>query len=142
MGRKSKFTPKTVEAILESISIGAYYIDAAKAARISDQTLLNWLAEGRAARAAAEVGDVLDKNAEDKLDFLEKFEQAEAQCAIDMQMLVYNEAQRNVEKAQWWLERRRPDQFRPPNVRSEITGKDGNAMEIVIRYADANPNAT
>lgn len=110
---------------------------------ISNRPFLNWLAEGRAADPRRpKWATCWTRTLKTSWIFLEKFEQAEAQCAIDMQMLVYNEAQRNVEKAQWWLERRRSDQFRPPNVRSEITGKDGNAMEIVIRYADANPNAT
>jgi hypothetical protein len=54
-----------------------------------------------------------------------------------MQTIVYNEAQKDAATAQWWLERRRPDQFRPV-VRNENTGKDGGPQEIVIRYADSD----
>lgn len=137
MGGKSKFTKEAREAIITAVSIGASQADASRAARISDETYRNWLTEGRQARAVLEAGGKLDASAKAKLEFLEEVEAADAQCAIDMQTLVYNSAQTNADDAKWWLERRRPDQFRPV-VRNESTGADGKPMEIVIRYADAD----
>lgn len=134
---KSKFTKETREAIVTSVSIGASLIDACRAARISDQTFYNWTADGKAARTKLESGEKLTPAERARLDFLEEVEAADAQCAIDMQMLVYNSAQSNADDAKWWLERRRPDQFKPV-VRNEMTGGDGRPMEIVIRYADVD----
>ena len=141
MGRKTKFTKKTIEAIVTAVSIGASWADAARAALVSDETIANWRKEGEAARALAESGVKLDADARAKLDFLEQLEQAEAQCAIDMQILVYNSATKNPDDAKWWLERRRSEQFRPPPVRGEVGGKDGGPLEIVIRYAKTNADA-
>lgn len=136
-GRRQKFTPETIENILTAVSIGSTYTDAARAARINDQTLSNWQREGRDARAKFERGEKLEPGERAKLDFLEQLEQVESQCAIDMQTILYNEASRDAKYAQWWLERRRPDQFRPPPVRNELGGGNGGPMEIVIRYAKA-----
>ena len=137
MGAGSKFTKETREAIVTAVSIGASQIDACRAARISDQTFLNWMAAGRAAREALARGEKLDARARAKLEFLEEVEAADAQCAVDMQMLVYNSAQRNADDAKCCLERRRPEQFRPV-VRNEVGGPDGKPMEIIIRYADSD----
>ena len=136
MGRKTKFTKKTIEAIVTAVSIGASWADAARAALVSDETIANWRKEGEAARALAESGVKLDADARAKLDFLEQLEQAEAQCAIDMQMLVYNSATKNPDDAKWWLERRRPEQFRPPAVRGELVGKDGGPVVFRLTWGD------
>lgn len=136
-GRRTKFRQDIIDSIILSVSIGASYLDAARAARISDQTLTNWLTEGRKARETLDQGGKLDAGAKAKLAFLEEVEQAEAQCAVDMQVTVYNAAQKDTAAAQWWLERRRPDQFRPV-VRNENSGLGGGPMEIVIKYADSN----
>lgn len=118
-----------------AISIGASQMDASRAARISDETYRNWLNDGRRAQEALADGVKLSAAQKAKLQFLEDIEAAEAQCAIDMQAIIYNSAQRNSEDAKWWLERRRPDQFRTV-TRNEAGGLDGKPMEIVIRYAD------
>ncbi len=132
----TKFTPEVRETLVTAISIGASQADASRAARVSDETYRNWLADGREARAKQEAGGKLSAAEKAKLQFLEDIEAAEAQCAVDMQMIVYSAAQKDPEKAQWWLERRRPDQFRTV-VRNEQGGLDGKPMqtEIVIRYA-------
>ena len=136
MGRKTKFTKKTIEAIVTAVSIGASWTDAALAARVSDETIANWRKEGKQARASVEKGEKLDVNGRAKLDFLEQLEQAEAQCAIDMQILVYNSATKNPDDAKWWLERRRPEQFRPPAVRGEFGGKDGGPLVFRLTWGD------
>lgn len=133
----TKFTQEVIESILLSMSIGATQTDAARTARISDQTLSDWLAEGRKARMAQACGEKLDAKARSRLDFLERVEQAEAQCSVDMQTIVYNAAQSDPAIAQWWLERRRPEQFRLV-TRNEASGPNGGPQEIVIRYADAD----
>ncbi len=127
----TKFTAEVREVLVTAISIGASQADASRAARVSDETYRNWLTDGREARAKQEAGGKLTAAEKAKLQFLEDIEAAEAQCAIDMQMIVYNAAQKDPATAQWWLERRRRSEFGPV-VRNEIGAPDGGPVVISV----------
>jgi hypothetical protein len=65
MGRRSKYTPETVQKIVNALSVGAYQKDACAAAGISEDTFENWQKKyadfsDRVSRAKAEgwIGDL------------------------------------------------------------------------------------
>ena len=141
-GRPSKIHSESAEAIITNLSIGASRTDSVAAAKVTYQTFLTWLERGEESRAKRENGDKLDKTETSYLEFLENVEAAETQCAIDMQIIVYNSAQRNAADARWWLERRRSREFRPPPETIEQDTKISTAPELMelLRkaYGDGN----
>lgn len=68
MARPSKLTPETKAAIIEAISLGATYHDAAEAAGVAYNTLNEWLKAGEAA-SSGKFHDLYDE-----------LRRAEAQC--------------------------------------------------------------
>lgn len=113
-GRDSKLTLALQDAICESLRNGATRSDAAIAAGISYQTLLNWEKRGSAKDA--------EENDPAFLAFFEAVKKAEADCANDCNATVIKAAKKQWQAAAWWLERRRRDEYA---LRREITGKDG-----------------
>lgn len=103
--------PEKAEAIIENLSVGASRVDSVRAASVSYQSFLTWLEQGRTAKERLENGDRLTKREKLYLDFLERVEAAESQCAIDMQMVVYGGAVKDPQLALRWLEVRRPEQY-------------------------------
>jgi hypothetical protein len=120
--------PLKGDAIIENLSVGASRVDSVRAAGVNYQTFLNWIAFGEEAKTKEENGDKLTKRERLYLDFVERVNAAESQCAIDAQMIVYSAmAKGDVQTARWWLESRRPEQFGRENrfavnARVENTG--------------------
>ncbi len=117
--------PHKADAIVENLSVGASRVDSVRAAGVNYQTFLNWIEKGNAAQAKSNAGEKLSKLEKLYLDFAERVEAAEAQCAIDAQMIVYSAmAKGDVQTARWWLELRRPEQFgRNTESRFMVTAK-------------------
>ena len=103
--------PEKAEVIIENLSVGASRTDAVLAASVNYQSFLNWIDWGKNARKRQENGERLTKREKLYLDFLERVTAAEAQCAIDMQMVVYGGAVKDPQLALRWLEVRRPEQY-------------------------------
>ncbi len=110
---------------------------------MSYQTFLNWIELGEEARIKREHGAKLSKDETAFLEFFENVEAAETQCAIDMQIIVYNSAQRNAADARWWLERRRPKEFRPPPETIEQDTKISTSPDLMalLQKAYGDPDA-
>ena len=103
--------PEKAEAIIENLSVGASRTDAVLAASCTYQSFLNWIEWGRDAKNRQENGERLTKREKLYLDFFERVTAAEAQCAIDMQIVVYSGAVKDPQLALRWLEVRRPEQY-------------------------------
>ncbi len=144
-GRPSKIHSESAEAIITNLSIGASRTDSVRAAKVAYQTFLTWLELGEVSRAKQENGAKLSRDETAFLEFLENVEAAETQCAIDMQIIVYNAAQKDVNTARWWLERRRPKEFRPPPESIEQETKLSTAPDLMAllqkAYGDGNADA-
>lgn len=71
-GRPIKLHPEIIDAITQSLSIGATYRDAAEVAGIAYQTFLNWMAQGEVAKSGI-FRDLFDRvrqaEAEARLNF-------------------------------------------------------------------------
>ena len=142
-GRPSKIHSEAAAAIITNLSIGASRTDSVLAAKVNYQTFLNWLERGEEAKIRRENGAKLTKDETVFLEFLENVEAAETQCAIDMQIIVYNSAQRNAADARWWLERRRSKEFRPPPETVEQDTRISTSPDLMalLQKAYGNPDS-
>ena len=95
MGRRSKFTPATVRAITEAISIGATYDIAAERAGIHRNTLYDWIRQGNAAGRGK------------MYDFVQALKQAESRSAIAALATINTEIKKGNLKAAFFLLERR-----------------------------------
>jgi transposase len=112
-GRRSKYTPETVDKLTQAIRLGATYQLACNFAGIGVSTFHEWL------------------NA--KPEFAEVITQAEGDAAIKWLALVNKHATDQAQWAAWMLERRYPEMY--GRQRMEITGADNGPIqtEIIIR---------
>ena len=142
-GRPSKIHSESAAAIVTNLSIGASRTDSVLAAKVDYQTFLNWMDRGEHALARREHGEKLSKDDTAFLEFFENVNAAETQCAIDMQIIVYNAAQRDANHARWWLERRRSKEFRPPPETVEQDTKISTSPDLMalLQKAYGNPDS-
>ena len=116
-GRKTKYTPETVDKITQAIRLGATYQLACNFAGISMSTFHLW--QGA------------------KPEFLEAITQAEGDAAIKWLALVNKGAQDLPQWAAWMLERRYPQDYGKRAV--EVSGPDGGAI-VIKGYANITPD--
>ena len=117
-GRKSKYTPETVDKITQAIRLGATYKLACDYAGISEDTFANWKrlhSDFSEAIKTAEGGAVVG--------WLAKIEKAATEG--------------NWQAAAWKLERRYPDMYGRQRV--EVSGPDGGAI-VIKGYANVTPD--
>ena len=98
MPRPSKLV-KFGDAIIEAVGLGLSRAAAARAFGVSPETVKDWMKKGRQQKTGAYV------------DFVERIENAEATCAVEMLKIVKEGAKSDPRLAQWWLERKLPDLF-------------------------------
>jgi hypothetical protein len=112
-GRRSKYTPETVDKLTQAIRLGATYQLACNFAGISHETFHQW------------------RNT--KPEFSEAITQAEGDAAVKWLALVNKHATDQPQWAAWMLERRYPEMY--GRQRMEITGADNGPIqtEIIIR---------
>ena len=117
-GRRSKYTPETVDKLTQAIRLGATYRLACDYAGITEETFYQWR------RSKSEFSDAI-KEAEGKgaLGWLAKIEQAASDG--------------NWQAAAWKLERRYPDQYGRNRV--EITGPEGAPISITFSKIAEQP---
>jgi hypothetical protein len=109
MGRPTKRTPERKAAILNSLRLGNTRRAAASFAEIDHATFYRWLEQD------ATFSDAVEKaEADAETRFLGNI----AKAAADGTWTA----------AAWWLERRRPDDYRRREA-LEMTGKDGGPLE-------------
>lgn len=127
MGRRSKLTPETQEAICENIRLGMTYEDAAQAAGVCNTTFYEWRKRGEAQKSG--------KYAE----FAKALSGAEADGQRERLEFIRAHHRKDWRSAAWIQERRHPDTWGP---RQEVTVK--GEQEITLRWPDADntPDAT
>ena len=119
-GRRSKYTPETVDKITQAIRLGATYKLACDYAGISEETFNQWR------NNKPEFSDAI-KEAEGKgaVLWLGKIEQAASDG--------------NWQAAAWKLERRYPAMY--GRQRLELTGANGGPVVVKVEYVDSDPGA-
>jgi transposase-like protein len=80
MARPTKFTPEAQMAIVDALTVGATYTDAAGAAGVSDQTLRNWIMLGESRTSGKYFG------------FLVSCRRAEAAARLKYTKVIYDAA--------------------------------------------------
>ena len=116
-GRRSKYTPETVDKLTQAIRLGATYQLACNYAGIGVSTFHDWLNK--------------------KPEFLEAITQAEGDAAIKWLALVNKGAQDLPQWAAWMLERRYPQDYGKRAV--EVSGPDGGAI-VIKGYTSITPD--
>lgn len=101
VGRHPKRSPERETAILNALRVGNTRRASHQAAGVSHQTFYNWLEDGT---------------------FLEAVEHAEAEAELRFLGQVAKHAATSPQAAQWWLERRRPVDYRRTDG-VELTGE-------------------
>lgn len=117
--------------------MGAPREDAALVGGISVSTFHNWMNAGEAINERIQASESVEElNAEEGnyWIFWKNVRESEAQCSYDMHVILYNAAQIDPSRAEWWLSRRRrKDYGRDPTRPIEMTGADGGPMEVSHR---------
>lgn len=118
MAARSKFTPATVDRLVQNVRLGLPYKLAAEAAGVSYSTLKDWQA-GRFPRGA---------DRELKASFPAALTRAQAEGALKLTAQIHAAVPDDWRAAAWLLERRYPDAYgkRPP------AGPTPGAIEITI----------
>lgn len=144
------------ELILEHLRVSNYLADAAQACGISKNTVGNWLAAGRAARAKQDAGRELNESESRYLGFLGSAEEAISSASSGLVECLHKEAwggqenritttktlangdvevterveytRPNVAAASWLLERRHPKQWARRAI--EVTGPGGGPIQV------------
>lgn len=116
-GRKSKFTPETVDKLTQAIRLGATYQLACNYAGITYETFNQWR--------------------KSKPEFSEAITQAEGDAAIKWLALVNKGAQDLPQWAAWMLERRYPEMY--GKQRLELTGANGGPV-VIKGYISVSPD--
>ena len=112
MARPTKRTPEREARLYEALRAGNTRRASCSYAGISESTLATWL-------------ERFD-------DFRDAVEKAEADAEIRNVAIIQRAATDTWQAAAWWLERRRPGDYRQ---RNEVTGADGGAVRVIVEYA-------
>lgn len=120
MTRPSKFTPETVETLLNAIGRGLPFHLAAQAAGVAETTFYAWQA-GKFPRNA-------DK--ELKAGFSEALTRARGLSALQLIETISDASAEDWRAAAWILERRFPEDF--GKTRVEVTGANGGPVQVEV----------
>lgn len=138
-GRKLLLNNKIIASFCEALSIGASQKLAAQYAGVSEAAVINWLNQGREWAEIAESGGEVPPEKKIFVKLLSETEQANAEAGITWLQVVDKAAQIDPAWAWRMLKVRYPDGFVEID-RTEITGKGGDPLEIVVEYAEAENN--
>jgi hypothetical protein len=112
-GRPTKYTPATVEKILEALRGGNTRRASCAVADVSQDSLALWL------RTYPE--------------FAEAVEKAEGKAEAKMVSVIKAASETTWQAAAWWLERKHKAEW---SSRVEQTGADGSPVKVIVEYAD------
>lgn len=114
MARPTKYTPETINKIVEAIKMGATYELAAGYASISEAQFYEWKKR--------------------KPEFLEAIKKAEGVAAmLWLAKIEKASTEGEWQAAAWKLERRYPHAYGKNVTQMEVTGKDGGPIELSVR---------
>ena len=116
MGRRSKYTPETVDKICQAIELGATYKLACQYAGINFDTFCQWR--------------------ETKSEFSDRINTAEGKAAHRWLAKIEVAANVHWQAAAWKLERRYPQDYGKTVQEQQHTGKDGGPLTITIFAED------
>lgn len=118
MGRPTKFNADRCRRIVVALRAGNTREASVAHGAIDYQTFLNWMEQGRQAKSGQ------------KFDFFEAVKQAEADSEVANVAIIRQAANSGTwQAAAWWLERRRPNDYRKIE-RVENTGIDGQPQQV------------
>lgn len=130
-GRRSKYTPETVDKITQAIRLGATYKLACDYAGISEDTFARW--RERYAGFAEAIKLAEGEGALKSLAVIERA--ANGVKGEDGEYILAPTWQ----AAAWKLERRYPDMY--GKQRLELTGANGGPVVVKVEYVDSDPGA-
>lgn len=110
-----KYSPEMTQRICELLQAGNTQKTSAIASGISEETFYTWMKE--------------------KPEFSESVKKAEEAAVARNVAIINKAASKSWQAAAWWLERRRPDDFR---VRNDVNHSGGLKVEVV--YGDESTN--
>lgn len=130
-GRPAKLTPERQKLIVELLRRGNTREAAAAGAQIDRRTMYKWLAAYPWFKAAVEKAEH-----EAEVLFVQRIFEAATQSEVIEHFdsrgnLLTRRVKRDPKAAEWWLERRRRDTWRPPNQGIEVGGPDGGPVGAV-----------
>ena len=126
IGRPSKCTKEVQDRFLQAIRLGCPIKDACGCAWIAEPTYYRWM----------DHADIPEKKYQIYRDFREKVKEVEGEATRSWLAVIEKAAREGTwQAAAWKLERRR-NMF-IPKVRQEVTGKDGDAIQIKKEAAEA-----
>lgn len=134
-GRKLLLNNKIIASFCEALSIGASQKLAAQYAGVSEGAVINWLNQGRELAEKLESGADIPQDKKIFVKLLSEVEKANAEAGITWLQVVDKAAQVDPTWAWRMLKVRYPEGFTEID-RTEITGRDGDPLEIVVEYAD------
>lgn len=112
---------------------------AAAYARIGQDTAIDWLKRGKNELERRAKGEPAQEDEQPFVDFSQAVQQARMEAGIRWQAVVDKAANNDANFALRMLRIRFPNDYREP-TQAEVSGPGGGPMEIVIKYADANPD--
>ena len=118
-GRKIKLTEEIIHRFVTAIKLGCPIKDACGCAGIAESTYYRWM----------ELADTTRKDAHRFSEFRERVKIAEGEATQNWLAIIEKAARDGSwQAAAWKLERRRGMFI--PKVRTEVTGKDGEAIKV------------
>lgn len=133
-GRPSKLTPEIQQELVKIIAAGNYIETAAAYVGINKSTLYDWLKRGAREKQRLENNPraKMRKSEAPFVEFSNAIEKALAQAEIRDVAIIGKAAEENWQAAAWRLERKFPERWGRKDKQSiELTGKDGNPIEMV-----------
>ena len=130
-GRPTKLNDDLQERLVKVIKAGNYIETASAYVGISKNTLYSWLRRGEAEKVRREKGEK-GKGSETKyIRFSDAIERALAEAEIRDVLKIDRASESQWQASAWRLERKFPEKWgRKYEVKSEVMGKDGGAIEI------------
>ena len=113
-GRPTKYSPEVVQRLTDALRGGNTRRASCAVAGISQETLARWLAENA--------------------DFRDTVEKAEGEAEARNLAVIQDATKTTWQAAAWWLERKHKAEW---SSRVEQTGADGQAVKVIVEYADA-----
>lgn len=109
MARPTKMTPETIDKLRQAFLIGATKEEAARYAGISKVTLYNYI--------------------EKVPEFVNDIQGWQDEPILKAKTMVVRNLDKDIKNAQWYLERKKKDEFSP---RTELGGTESNPIRMMI----------
>ena len=109
---KAKYSPELTNEICKYLRAGNTQKDSARLAGIAEDTYYTWKKE--------------------HTEFAESMEKAELECKARNIAIIQQAAEHTWQAAAWWLERKHNMEFALKQL-NEITGKDGNPIQLTYK---------